>query len=66
MSLARVQSLSISFGDNPVLHDASFAIDSDQRIALVGRNGTGKSTLLKMLARRCGRLSLRRAWAAFD
>lgn len=50
MSLARVQSLSISFGDKPVLLDASFAIDSDQRIALVGRNGTGKSTLLKILA----------------
>jgi len=50
MSLARVQSLSISFGDNPVLKEASFAIDSDQRIALVGRNGSGKSTLLKLLA----------------
>ncbi len=50
MSLARVQSLSISFGDKPVLSDASVAIDSDQRIALVGRNGTGKSTLLKLLA----------------
>ncbi len=50
MSLARVQSLSISFGDKPVLSQASFAIDGDQRIALVGRNGTGKSTLLKLLA----------------
>jgi len=50
MSLARVQSLSVSFGDNPVLNGVSFAIDSDQRIALVGRNGTGKSTLLKLLA----------------
>ena len=50
MSLARVQSLSISFGDKPVLLDASFAIEGDQRIALVGRNGTGKSTLLKILA----------------
>ena len=50
MSLARAQSLSISFGDKPVLAEASFAIDGDQRIALVGRNGTGKSTLLKLLA----------------
>jgi len=50
MSLARVQSLSISFGDNPILQAASFAIDADQRIALVGRNGMGKSTLLKLLA----------------
>jgi len=50
MALARVQSLSISFGDNPVLRDVSFAIEGDQRIALVGRNGTGKSTLLKILA----------------
>jgi len=50
MALARVQSLSISFGDNPVLREASFAIDGDQRIALVGRNGAGKSTLLKLLA----------------
>jgi ATP-binding cassette subfamily F protein 3 len=36
----------------PVLERLSFRIDSDDRIALLGPNGNGKSTLLKLLARR--------------
>ena len=50
MALIRLNSASISFGDQPVLDNVDLAIDADQRIALVGRNGTGKSTLLKILA----------------
>lgn len=50
MALIRLQSLCISFGDNPVLAGIDAAIDERERIALVGRNGTGKSTLLKLLA----------------
>ncbi len=50
MALIRLNSASISFGDQPVLDGVDLAIDADQRIALVGRNGTGKSTLLKILA----------------
>ena len=41
--------------DQPVLHRLDFTIGADDRIALLGRNGNGKSTLAKLLA---GRLSL--------
>ena len=40
---------------NPVLNDLDLRIDSDDRIALLGQNGNGKSTLAKVL---CGRLAL--------
>lgn len=35
----------------PVLHDVSFSLEKGQRIALVGPNGVGKTTLLRILAR---------------
>ena len=50
MALLTLQSLSISFGDKPILADVECAFDENERIALVGRNGTGKSTLLKIIA----------------
>ena len=49
MALLTLQSLSISFGDKPILSDLNCTIERNERIALVGRNGTGKSTLLKIL-----------------
>ena len=50
MSLVTVSQLSLSFGDRVLLDEASFAIAAHDRIGLVGPNGTGKSTLLKLLA----------------
>ena len=50
MALLRLNSLSIAFGDKPVLDKIDLAIDANERIALVGRNGMGKSTLLKIIA----------------
>jgi ATP-binding cassette subfamily F protein 3 len=38
--------------DRPVLHDLSLRIDNDDRIALLGANGNGKSTLVKLIAGR--------------
>jgi ATP-binding cassette subfamily F protein uup len=43
--------LSHAFGHVPLLDDASVQIEAGERIAVVGRNGTGKSTLLKILGR---------------
>ena len=45
-----IHHLSKSYGDNSVLQDVSLMLDSGQRVGLVGANGVGKSTLLKLAA----------------
>ncbi len=47
----------VGYGNHIVLHDLTLRIDQDDRIALLGRNGEGKSTLSKMLS---GRLEVSR------
>jgi ABC transport system ATP-binding/permease protein len=42
--------VSISFGLDPLLENASFAIEPGERVCLIGRNGAGKSTLLRIVA----------------
>ena len=46
-----VEGLKVEFGIKPLFDDASFVINDKDRIALVGKNGAGKSTMLKIL---CG------------
>ncbi len=48
-ALVRFEDLSISFGDQRVLIHAEFAIDEGEKICLIGRNGAGKSTTLKLI-----------------
>lgn len=50
MILLQGQSLARHFGPDVLFENISIDIQEQSRIALVGRNGTGKSTLLKMLA----------------
>lgn len=50
MNLVTAKNIYHSFGDHPLLDKTSFAIESGERVCLVGRNGTGKSTLLKIIA----------------
>ena len=45
-----VKDISIAFGGPKILDGVSFLIEKGQRIALMGRNGEGKSTMLKILA----------------
>ncbi len=45
-----VKRLRKSFGTRRLLHEVSFNLSRGQRMALVGENGTGKSTLLKIIA----------------
>ncbi|MBK7977855.1 MAG: ABC-F family ATP-binding cassette domain-containing protein [Deltaproteobacteria bacterium] len=54
MSLLVADGLQLFFADRPILADASFRIGADDRIGLIGPNGTGKSTLLKILAGKQG------------
>lgn len=44
----RVTDLSFSYGEKPLLIEANFRIEDGQKVGLVGENGTGKSTLLKL------------------
>ncbi len=45
-----VQSVSAGYGEAVVLHDVSLSLDEGQTLALLGRNGTGKTTLINTLA----------------
>ena len=46
------ESVAVGYGNHIVLHDLDLRIDQDDRIALLGRNGEGKSTLSKLLSGR--------------
>jgi ABC transport system ATP-binding/permease protein len=48
--ILNVQSVSKSFGAEPLLRDVAFTVEDRARIGLIGPNGSGKSTLLGMLA----------------
>src|SRR5262245_23092024 len=49
MPLAVLDQVSIAYGHLPLLDRASLQIDAGERVALIGRNGTGKSTLLQIV-----------------
>mgnify|MGYP000643422532 FL=1 len=45
-----IEGLSVEFGGNPLFDDITYVINKKDRIALVGKNGAGKSTMLKIIA----------------
>ncbi len=50
MPLIHCKSLCLAYGDVALLDHVEFAIDRRERIALIGRNGAGKSSLIRILA----------------
>lgn len=50
MALLSAQNLFLRFGGPPLLDGVSFDIEDNDRVCLMGRNGEGKSTLLKIIA----------------
>ena len=48
--MVSVENLSVEFSAKPLFTDVSFVHNSHERIALVGKNGAGKSTMLKIIA----------------
>jgi ATP-binding cassette subfamily F protein uup len=50
MSLMTLLNADMAFGERPLLERAQLTIDAGERLGLIGRNGTGKSTLLNVLA----------------
>jgi len=48
--LLTIEHQSVGYGDTPLVNDVSFTIAPGDRIALLGHNGAGKSTVIKLLA----------------
>ena len=45
-----IDGLSVEFGASPLFSEVGFVVNDKDRIALVGKNGAGKSTMLRILA----------------
>jgi len=50
MALLSVKNLSLKFGGPTLFENVSFQVDAGERVCLIGRNGAGKSSLLKIIA----------------
>ena len=51
MNYLQAENISKSYGDNFLFEDLSLTIDRYQKVALIAKNGTGKSSLLRILAK---------------
>ncbi len=63
MSLLQAQAITKQFGAKLVLNEVSLALNEGERMALVGENGVGKSTLFKILV---GELTADSGQISFD
>lgn len=50
MTLLRFENLHLAYGRTPLLNDASLTLEEGERVAILGRNGAGKSSLMKLVA----------------
>ncbi len=50
MALLRLNQAALAFGDKPLLDQVDWVVHPGERIALIGRNGEGKSTLIKVIS----------------
>lgn len=51
-TLITLKNASLAFGDYPLLDNTDFSVQEGERIGLIGRNGTGKSSMLQVLVRK--------------
>ena len=51
MPVLRLENISLAYGHLPLLSQVDFQIDAGERVCLVGRNGTGKTTLFRMITK---------------
>ena len=57
------ESVSVGYGETVILRNLGLRIDQDDRIALLGKNGEGKSTLSKLLSKRLEPMGGRMTWS---
>ena len=50
MKTITIEHVSKTYGEKTLFHDISFVISEKERVGLIGVNGTGKSSLLKLIA----------------
>ena len=50
MALITLSDAQLAFGHFPMLEHAEFSLEEGEKVGLIGRNGTGKSSLLQILA----------------
>ena len=50
MAIITLMQAELAWGDLPLLDHADMSLEAGERVGLIGRNGTGKSSLLKVLA----------------
>jgi ATPase subunit of ABC transporter with duplicated ATPase domains len=55
MPYLKLSAACLAYGHVPLLDHADFQLDPGERVALIGRNGTGKSSLLAAMAAGTGR-----------
>ena len=51
MALLSLQDVSIRFGGPPLLENANMQVEKGERVCLLGRNGEGKTTMLRLISR---------------
>ena len=61
MNLLNIEHISKIYGEKIIFDDASFGVQEGDKIGIVGINGTGKTTLLRMIAGMMDRSSGRMA-----
>ncbi len=50
LPMISIQNLKVEFSSKPLFDNISYVINKRDKIALVGKNGAGKSTMLKIIA----------------
>ena len=60
--MLKVQNLHVAYGQSEIIHDMSFSVNKGETLAIMGRNGMGKTTLMKamigILKSRAGQISV--------
>ena len=49
MEILKVENVSKSFDNKKIINDVSFSVESGKIVGLLGKNGSGKTTILKMI-----------------